>query len=477
MTGASGEGVVPAVGAPTDTEAASVEPVVEDRELGRVGRLLLGAAIVVGVIVASTSWYGLLWFVAYGAVGAILLVRRPRNPIGWILFGMAWAFALTPLQVNATIDQFQAGPPLGVALPTLASTVASSLIFPMYALLAFVFPSGRLPPGRWGTVARISLCAGFLAALVPIFAPRLNVNLPSHPGGVLVPNPIAIAPDLVLWQFWELGFGLVLVLVALSATSLVVRARAARGIERQQLRWISASLVFVVISVVGGLSVSTVDEGAVQGGALVPAIFAFATVPLSIGVAVMRYRLYEIDTIINRAIVYGLLTAILAGASAAAIGVTQTLFEGVLGPGSTLTVVITTLLVVSAFNPIKNRLEAIVDRRFKPAPDPATALRAFVEELRESVAQPDRTRAFRRLVELAVPEFASGAEARWTEADATEGRAIAGPEGATYMTPITVVAGNELAELRLAGAGTFRAEDRVREALVAVLEETAPATA
>ena len=211
-----------------------------------------------------------------------------------------------------------------------------------------------------------------------------------------------------------------------SAASLVDRVRRARGVERQQLRWIGASLVLVVSTFLLGIALPIFFPD-VGESATLPAVLAFATVPIAIGIAVLRYRLYDIDTIINRAIVYGLLTAILAGASAAAVGLTQTLFVGVLGPGSTPTIVITTLLVVSAFNPIKSRLEALVDRRFKPAPDPATVLKAFISDLRESVSRPDRERALRRLLDLSVPEFATAAEARWTDGDGTEQRAAAGP--------------------------------------------------
>jgi hypothetical protein len=195
-------------------------------------------------------------------------------------------------------------------------------------------------------------------------------------------------------------------------------------------------------------------------------------VPLAIGVAVLRYRLYEIDTIINRAIVYGLLTAILAGGSAAVIGLTQTLFVGLLGPGSTVSIVITTLLVVSAFNPIKTRLQTIVDRRFKPAPDPAASVKAFVAEVRGSLSRPDRDRTFRRLLDLAVPELAAAAEVRWSGPDGVDRLASAGAEVAVLPVTVRATVGATAAEMRLAGVSALRAQEPLEQALLAVLEET-----
>ena len=101
---------------------------------------------------------------------------------------MAWTHALTVLPINATVEQFQAGPPADVAVVAVISNAAAVALFPLYALLAFVFPSGRLPTGRWGTVARLAFVATSVVWVVTVLAPTINVNTPEHPNGVAVPT-------------------------------------------------------------------------------------------------------------------------------------------------------------------------------------------------------------------------------------------------------------------------------------------------
>ena len=473
--------VAPVSGSPAAAERVA-EPEVEvaDRELGLVGRIVLGAVLLAGLGVGVVSGFGLFWYIPYAAVAAVLVVRRPRHRIGWILLAMAWVHALLVLPIRATADQFDTGAPPVVAFTAVLTTLAAGLILPLYGLLAFVVPSGRLPAGGWGTIARIALTSAVIAEALLFVAPRTVLNLDGESGGAFVRNPIALAPDLPIWQWFprEASFVILFGLLISAAASLIVRMRRSRGIERQQLRWIGTSLTLVVATFLFAVMVPVLVPDAEQI-VILPVVLAFATVPIAIGIAVMRYRLYEIDTIVNRAIVYGLLTAILAGASAAAIGLTQSLFVGILGPGSTPTIVITTLLVVSAFNPIKTRLQTIVDKRFKPTPDPATVLRGFVGEIRSSISRPDRERAMRRLLDLAVPEFATAAEAHWTDSGGGTNRAALGAHPGPFASPIRVEAAGASAELRLVAVTTTRLEEPLRGALTALLEETEtrPATA
>jgi hypothetical protein len=259
-----------------------------------------------------------------------------------------------------------------------------------------------------------------------------------------------------------------------AALSLFVRLRRAQGIEHQQLRWITVATLFVVTAVVTGLVLSAVVPGAADTGLIwIPAILAFPTVPIAIGVAVLRYRLYDIDTIVNRAIVYGLLTAILAGASAALIGLFERVFQGIIGPGSDASIILTTLLVVTAFNPVKNRLQTVVDRRFKEVRDPVADFAAFEAEVRGDIARPDRRRVLRRLVDVAMTGLAATGgvvtlggpgSPQWT---ASAGKPITGEP-----MVVTATAAGAAAELRLGGVPAPRAGDALRAALVTALEET-----
>ena len=474
MEGAAGEGIVQTVTAgPAVPDVRVAEP-----ELGPLGRILVVTSIVAGVAVGALSGFGLFWFLPYGLVGAVLAIRRPRHRVGWILLVMAWTHALLILPVNSTVAQFETGPPADVALSAILASLAASAILPLYGLLAIVLPTGRLPAGRWGRVVQFGLAAALIVEALVFVAPRTSLILPGFPNGVIVRNPAALAPDASLWALFprEAAFPILLAMLLIAAISVIHRFRQATGIERQQLRWIGASLTLVAFTFMLGLIIPALIPGSEENATL-PAVFAFATVPLAIGVAVLRYRLYEIDTIINRALVYGLLTAILAGGSAAAVGLIQSLFVGILGPGSTVTIVVTTLLVVSAFNPIKTRLQTIVDQRFKPAPDPAASLKAFVAEVRESLSRPDRDRTFRRLLDLTVPELATAAEIEWTGDDGTPRRAAAGAEVAVLPVVVPASVGEVTVEMRLAGTGAARAQEPVRAALVAILEETPTAMA
>jgi len=276
--------------------------------------------------------------------------------------------------------------------------------------VAVVFPSGGLPSGRWGRAVRIGFAVEGLILLLAMVEPTLSVNLVGSEHSVVIRNPIAVLPDLPIWGLITQDTTALVFIASLvvAGFSLGLRFRRASGVERQQLKWLGVAIVAVVLGVGIGTLITTLSPDE-TGSSLpwIPAMLGFVGVPASILVAVMRYRLYEIDTIINRAIVYGLLTAILAGGSAAAIGLGQRLFSGAVGPGSDATIVLTTLLVVTAFNPIKTRLQAVVDRRFKEVHGPDAMLDAFVAEVRRSLSPPDLDRTVHRLLDVAVEAYRS----------------------------------------------------------------------
>jgi hypothetical protein len=197
--------------------------------------------------------------------------------------------------------------------------------------------------------------------------------------------------------------------------SQIYKYRTVLGVaQRQQAKWV----VFgIAVAVCGGLAVTfpgLIDPALSRPGpqrafyelAYVPALYLFlAILPLSIGISILRYRLYDIDLIINKALVYVPLTAILAGAYAASIALFQKLFEAITGEKSDAAIVITTLMLTAIFTPIKNTLQAIVDRRFKEAPDPTRELKAFDKQVQSVIEVIDREQIARRMLEEAMSAF------------------------------------------------------------------------
>ena len=175
------------------------------------------------------------------------------------------SFASITTSLDATIQQFADGT-IALPLAVLAVLMDKAPIagFLLFAILALVFPSGRLPTGRWGTVVRLALALGLLLLIATLVWPNLTIRLAGYTETVAVRNPLALLPDLAIWQVitpTTTTFLPVLLLLVVAAISLVVRARRAAGIERQQLRWFTASIAFVVAAAVGGMAVSVIVPG------------------------------------------------------------------------------------------------------------------------------------------------------------------------------------------------------------------------
>jgi hypothetical protein len=444
--------------------------------LGVLGRILLAAVFAAGLVLGYSSGLGLALYIPFAGVGAFLALRRPRMTIGWMLFAVGWSFALISSRVDATVAQFEAGT---VELADMAFIVIQDFgymgAFLLFPTLVLAFPTGRLASGTWGRVVRIGLAVEAILLAAVIFAPRLNVNLVNPELSVVVRNPLSVLPDLPIWAVvsqGNVGFLFVISMV-IAATSIGVRFRRAVGVERQQLQWLAVAISFVALGVVSGLTISGLFPRVGDSGIVwVPALAGFVAVPVSIAVAVLRYRLYEINTIINRAIVYGLLTAILTGGSAAIIALGQRLFVGVIGAGSDATIVLTTLLVVTAFNPIKTRLQAVVDRRFKDSHGPDAALEAFVLEVRQSLSPPDLHRSLARLLETAVVAHrSSGGYVAATVARRKPWTFATGEAGTGPGMVAVASAGSVDVRLEIAQTDELATADALQAALEAIVAE------
>jgi hypothetical protein len=349
------------------------------------GRALLSVLLVLGLLLAVVDGLqDVPFYVSFALVGAALVVRRPRNSIGWLLL------VLSALQVVSSMTlPVMAGPllsgtaPLAVRLVAWLIAVTGYPVFPGFALLSVVVPSGRLPGGRWGLLVRALIVANAAVVLAIAVGPTIPVSVD---GGTYVnaANPLALLPSLSWWAaFYSNGNSggndtsgiLLLVTLASAAIGMVVRLRQAQGLERLQLRWLVASIVLVV----GATILAVVTQFWVIIFLSVP------TIPLAIGVAILRYRLYEIDRLVSRTLAYGLVTVVLLAVFGGTILALQALLSSLTG-GNTLAVAGSTLLVAVLFQPLRRRVQAVVDRRFnRRRYDAQVAVAAFSERLRDEV--------------------------------------------------------------------------------------------
>jgi hypothetical protein len=366
-----------------------------NRTLGRAGQVAIVGLLAVGAIVglAGRTGIGLLWFIPYAGVGAILLIRRPQTSIGWILLALGWSYAIVTANVPGTIEQFaDATFDIPVKLFAVIHNGSTGVLFFLYLLLVTVFPSGRLPTGRWGGLARLALAISLISVAAGWVMPVIYATvIGSSTGGVPVHNPVALLPDLPIWRFITTEtVGLpILVMVVPAAISLVVRTRRAKGIERQQLRWVAASIGFVVLAVAAGFTIGSLIPGSYTNGlAWMPATMAFPSVPIAVGIAVLRYRLFEIDRIISRTLSWAVVTGLLVAVYGAVVVALQAALVG-FTQGQTLAVAGSTLVAFALFQPVRRRVQKTIDSRFDRARyDGQRTVEAFAERLQNEVDLP-----------------------------------------------------------------------------------------
>jgi hypothetical protein len=346
------------------------------------------AATVAAIPLAAHGRVGVSWAVVTvlpvlgcSTVGAILVVRVPGNAIGGLYLGIGVALALSMLA-----DAYVA-PALSAPGRPAAATVANvSSGLPLVALpvLLLLFPDGRLPSPRWRPVALVWAIAAAAVVVGFLFAPS-TLGLPSDPS---LRNPTALGGVAGTAAQTVAAAGVVVVLgsIVAAAAAMVVRFRRASGDTRQQLKWFGAAATVVGLVALATpvlWSMSTLWSVYVSN-----ALWAVSSTGLvaATGVAILRYRLYEIDTIIRRTLVYTALVTALAAVYLAGIGITDVAFRLVTGQSGTIAVTLSTLAVALAFQPLRRRIQRLVERRFyRRAYDAAATLSAFSGRLREHV--------------------------------------------------------------------------------------------
>jgi hypothetical protein len=317
---------------------------------------------------------------AFGTVGALVAARRPENAIGWMMCAAGVSFGVVVVTTAYAEYAIEAGPGSLPAV-SLAAWVSAWAVLPGLVLtltfLPMLFPDGRLQSPRWRIVAWVAASGGALALVGVAFKPGpvvefLSVTNPVGVGGA-IGDGLGIAEDL--------GGVLVVLACVASAASMVLRLRRSRGVERQQLKWFAYTAALALIGWAGaGLSQDWPSDVAFLFG-----LMAVTGIPISVGIAILRHRLYDIDHVINRTLVYGALTAILATAYLGAV----LLFQLALSPlaeDSGLAIASSTLAVAALVRPARARIQAAVDRRFyRRRYDARRTLEAFAVQLRNEI--------------------------------------------------------------------------------------------
>ena len=326
-------------------------------------------------------------FGAFAVVGALLVAKRPSNLIGWIMAAVALMVAIFNAGgAYATYVMTTRGQP--DALAVVGAWTANSYWFLMLALSLFylplLFPDGHLPSRRWLPVAVVAGIAMLGFVLPRALADTLPVN---EAPGYRIDNPIGIegpGPIENLPIFGVLLNGLLVIAFVGVAASVVVRFRRSRGVERLQLKW----FVYVTVVLVGGSILASVIGVAtglrwLEQFSFVLSMLALVCLPIAVGIAILRYRLYDIDLLINRTLVYAPLTAMLVLVYLGGVVSLQYAFRVLTGQGSQIAVVASTLAIAALFNPLRRRVQAFVDRRFyRHKYDAAKTLAAFSARLR-----------------------------------------------------------------------------------------------
>ncbi len=315
----------------------------------------------------------------FPTVGAIVASRRPENPIGWIFCAVGLDFGVGTFASNYADYALFVRPGVlpGVEYAAwVSSWIAGPSALLAAAFLFLLFPTGTLPSRRWQPVAWMALIGSPLSALKGALRPG---PLDVHPS---IDNPLGIGGAIggVLEALGRVGTVALSVCVLLSVISLILRLRRAREVERQQFKW----FVYAAVLMVGGFAASFLFSGLANSVAWSLGFLGFMVLPVATGIAILRYRLYDIDRIINRTLVYGSLTLLLAAAYFGGVVALQYVFRVLTGQESTLAVVASTLAIAAMFGPLRRRVQGFVDKRFyRGKYDARQTLEAFNARLRD----------------------------------------------------------------------------------------------
>jgi hypothetical protein len=364
--------------------------------LAAAGGLVIVATAIIGMdpaagdVVVALIMFALIAFDALvcTTVGVLIVMRRPGNLVGWTLAALGVGLVLTFAGFgSAGVRAEQVGPDDTLAgLFLWIGVVAFNPTMALVGLVMLLFPDGHLPSPRWkgpiGTLAVMIVAATLVIAIKP---GEFDPSLPANPFGLHHPLVEVLAPvALAIASAGSLGS------ILIGAVAVGSRFLRARGDTREQLKWFLGAVALVALSIVPGIVVTqapwstTTDSGSQEFGLFdIVGSASLALLPLSIGVAVLRYRLYDIDRLISRTLSWALVTVVLLAVFGTGILAIQGALSGVTN-GETLAVAVSTLAAVALFQPVRRRIQGIVDRRFDRARyDAGIVIEAMAERLRD----------------------------------------------------------------------------------------------
>lgn len=353
----------------------------------------VGASNLVAIAILGITWT---------TVGSLLVIRRPHNPVGWIMVVVGVALALSILTVAVAFAALAEGTAAGREVASLAGGL-TGLLTPILVLvfyLPFIFPTGHGHTPRWEAIGRVFLWSGMIVGALLVLQPG-DVHL--LPG---IRNPIGFGPDLrpILGDrmVGTVEGAAIAILSPLWILAVVSRYRAAAAIERHQLKWFIAGSSLTVVAGAVMLAVAALTHGPISETPLIVFALAGTTVPVAIGVAILRYHLYDIDRIISRSIAYAIVSAITAIVFGGAIVLLTTVLAR-FAEGQTIAVAAATLTAFIAFQPLLRRVRRNVDRRFdRVRYDAEQTVAGFSTRLRDEVDISTVTTDLRTTVQGAV---------------------------------------------------------------------------
>ncbi len=329
-------------------------------------------------------------FLAFPVVGALIASKRPGNPIGWICLsvGLFWMLIVASDQFTAYTVATTGSAPGPVIIDALTQGIWVPPVGLLGIYMVLLFPDGGLPSRRWRPLAWFSGAVIAVVTVAIVFSPG---PLPNRGGAR---NPLGI--EGYPWV-QTVGAFLVLLLplcILAAATSLVLRYRHSGREVRQQIKWLAFAASFVgLVYLIGLLGQYLFMPEALLGDSAPPLwasisqdmlLLSYAGIPIAIGFAVLKYRLYDIDIFINRTLVYGSLTASLAAVYFGSVTATQAIFHALTGSGSQLAIVASTLVIAALFNPLRRRAQSFIDRLFyRRKYDAARTLEILSAKLRD----------------------------------------------------------------------------------------------
>jgi hypothetical protein len=326
------------------------------------------------VVLNPTAFAPVLGAVSTATVGAVVASRRPRHPVGWLLLALGLSLTAAGVTLAATnYGVAHAAPAAGRVARYVPATIVVAMACNGLTLL--LTPTGRLPSPGWRWWAGIIAATPIVVLAVVTLSPRPGDRLLEA-----VDSPLDLrALDGPLLIAYQAAFAVIIAAFVGAAGSLVGRFRHARGVERQQLRWVALATALIAMLAMANLAALALGAYGLAPlvGGLNPPILA-----AGIGAAILRYRLYDLDRIISRTLAYGLLTLLLGGGYALAVlGLSQ-----LLGHDSPLVVAAATLAVAAVFQPARRRIQQAVDRRFNRRRHDATMIiDGFGRRLRDQV--------------------------------------------------------------------------------------------